>query len=93
MADNFELYRTAVFLIGQGGVDWQKDFAVITAYNPDGMEPSEDAAEALRLNRAAHLQLKRDIELLAKPWWLPTFLLSAFYFVTASPRSRAAPPI
>lgn len=86
MADNFELYRQAVFLIGEGRVDWGADFAVITAYNPDGRAPAieqEGASgkpedwirhEQERLNWDAHLRLKSDLLRLTKPRWLPSFL-------------------
>ncbi len=81
MADNFQYYRTTVFVIGEGSIDWTKDFAIVTAFNPEGDEPGRDAEDSARLNQAAHLQLKRDLRLLAKPWWLPTFLLSTFNFL------------
>lgn len=93
MADNFELYRQAVFLIGEGRVDWGADFAVITAFNPDGRAPAieqEGASGKLddwikreqeRLNQDAHLRLKADLLRLTKPRWLPDFLLPACTFL------------
>lgn len=67
MADNFDLYRQAVFLVGSGGgIDWSADFAVITAYNPDGRPPGADEAESARLNEAAHHALGEALRSLGR---------------------------
>lgn len=81
MADNFELYRQAVLLVGEVSADWGADFAVITAFNPNVREPGKDSAQSARLNQAAHLRLKADLLRLTKPRWLPPFLLYTFRFL------------
>jgi hypothetical protein len=93
VADNFQYYRTTVFVIGEGSIDWAKDFAIVTAFNPDGQPPvvaQEGASgkledwitqEQQRLNQAAHLRLRSDLLQLTKHWWLQTFLLSTFNFL------------
>ena len=90
MSENFQYYRTTVFVVGQGSVDWTKDFAIVTAHNPDGKPPvvepegpsgkSEDwiKHEQDRLNQAAHLRLRSDLLRLTKPNWLPSFLFSIY---------------
>jgi sugar phosphate isomerase/epimerase len=36
MSENFQYYRSTVFVVGQGSIDWAKNFAIVTAHNPDG---------------------------------------------------------
>jgi hypothetical protein len=93
MSENFQYYRTTVFVVGQGSVDWTKDFAIVTAHNPDGKPPvveQEGASgkpedwitqEQQRLNQAAHLRLRSDLLQLTKPWWTPSFFLPACSFL------------
>ena len=93
MSENFQYYRTTVFVVGQGSVDWTKDFAIVTAHNPDGKPPvveTEGASgkpedwikhEQEKLNQAAHLRLRSDLIQLTKPKWLPSFLLPACSFL------------
>jgi hypothetical protein len=90
VADNFQYYRTTVFVIGDGSIDWAKDFAIVTAHNPDGKPPvveQEGASgkpddwltqEQQRLNQTAHLRLRSDLLQLTKPRWLPSFLFRLY---------------
>jgi hypothetical protein len=61
MSDTFALYRQTVFLVEYVHAKKYESYAILTAFNPNGVSPHDDLEESKRLNKSYHLALFQDL--------------------------------
>lgn len=61
MSDTFALYRQTVFLVENVHISKYKNYAILTAFNPNGIAPHDNLKESERLNKSYHLALFQDL--------------------------------